>query len=300
MTPIDDLELGQRLRALRVDPPDTGFEARLAARLADLTSDPPARAPAPTGKLVRGRWRRRPALLLVAAAALSLAGAAAALEGGVIEWFRARMGVRDTAAENSSPSPEPARAPRPAQPATLDDTAPENPTDATRHEPASPQDEAEPARPRPPERQPPGVVPPPPTVPIGPSGASRGPALQAPHAVPRLGVDRNRQAAPPPAATGRGAFPIVPRVEVAPRAGGRPDNDGRGGRVAPGGGAAVTHERGRELERIRELGRARRERAGTSGERPRVLERLRERRERVSTERRELSNERVRRERPGR
>lgn len=285
MTPIDDFELGQRLRALRVDPPDGGFEARLAARLA--ASSPEPVVPAPRAVLP---FRRRRPLLLLAAAAVSLAGAAAALEVGLVDWLRAQVGGPQTADERTAPQPEPAR-PRQA-PAAPDEPA--RTDEVLRDTPPKPL----PAPPEPPARlhQPPLLDTPPAPLPLPPpTGGARG-------SVPRLGLEGSRrQPVLPTAPLTRPSAPLVPRVALEPRTAVRPDPVGRAGRVGPGASGVVERERGRELERLRDIGRLRRERTNANpNERPHLLERVRERREKSSIERRETSNERQRRERPGR
>jgi len=289
MTPIDDFELGQQLRALRVDPPDGGFEARLAARLAASSPEPVV----PAARTVLPFRRRRP-LLLLAAAAMSLAGAAAALEVGLVDWLRAQVGGPQTADERTAPQPEPAR-PRqtpaaPDEPARPDEVPQDGTPRDTRPEPL-------PQLPEPPARlqQPPLLDTQPAPLPLPPPpGGARG-------SVPRLGLDGSRrQPVLPTAPLVRPSAPLVPRVALEPRTAVRPDPTGRAGRVGPGASGVVERERGRELERLRDISRLRRERTNANAnERPHLLERVRERREKASIERRE-SNERQRRERPGR
>ena len=275
MTPIDDLELSRRLRALRVDPPANGFEARLAERLSGaLPESTPEAPPAGAGaRVVLGPWRRRGVVPLIGAAALFVAGAAAALEGGVVEWVQARVFSRASApAEHvttpASPREAPARRAAQSLPAV----------EPPRLEPARAAEGAPPAL------------------------AEPRPALD----VPRLDVqrvdarrpERARELVRVPERRG-GSEPLsVPRVELAPRATDRRgDSDGRVDRIAPRAGAGLPVERGRELERVRELARARREQGGAL-DRARLMERVRERRDRVDGERRELRLERERRERP--
>jgi hypothetical protein len=98
-------------------------------------------------------------------------------------------------------------------------------------------------------------------------------------------------------------LPVVPRVAIDPRPLERMEHVDRVDMARPRGGDAAGREPGRDLERIRDIARARRER--TKAERPRMIERLRERREhneadRERSEGRGSSSERGRREHPGR
>jgi len=272
MTEMDDLELSLRLRALRVDPPQTGFEARLAERLRAAAAEPgqadaalPPRREERRGRVIAGPWLRRAPVRLIGATALFLAGAAAALDGGVVEWVQARVqAVRSP--ELPSPAPAPSVAERSIPPARR-----------ARVERASP-----------------------PTVEpvIGTPRDGRGvsapepPAPQPTPSVPRLAPERRiepaHQAAPAPERRPALDLPSVPRLEIDRRHERRADPDSRLGRVlAKPGEGTLARERGRDLERIRDIAQARREQA-TKDERPRPIERLRDRRERINPERREM------------
>ncbi|HTV23009.1 MAG TPA: hypothetical protein VMG12_30175 [Polyangiaceae bacterium] len=270
MTEIDDLELSQRLRALRVDPPPTGFEARLAERLRAETPEP---APPPrSARVIRGPWLRRGPVRLIGATALFVAGAAAAVEGGVVEWVQARV-----QAVRSAEPPAP--------------NLPERPTPAPRRERIVP------------ERAEPSLEPPaaPPALEL--PRAAELPPVPAPETgpnVPRLAPayrnERPREAAAPerrPALE----HPIVPRLEIDLHgAEQRSDPDTRLGRgLGKPGQSSFARERRPDLERIRDIAKARRERV-ESNERPRLPDRVRERREPIDVERREMQ-ERVRRDR---
>jgi hypothetical protein len=289
MTEMDDRELSQRLRALRVEPPLPGFEARLAEALRAAAPEPQLPGPRPheleqrepaepglvpqrgkrAGRLIVGPWRRRGPVRLIGATALFLAGAAAAVEGGVVEWVRERVQAvqrpepaspAPSAAERSNASPRRAR---------LEREAPA---------PRDPEPPAEPAPPALPEPE-------------------RGPVLSVPRlAAPRAARDAIERRAEPahgaaPLPERRPALnaPSVPRLEIDPRGRERrSDPDIRLGRgLGQPSEGAIARERGRDLERIRDIAKARREQAA-GNERPRVIERLRERRERINAERREL------------
>lgn len=270
MTEMDDLELSARLRGLRVDPPQTGFEARLAERLRTAAPEPgpadptlPARREERRGRVIAGPWMRRAPVRLIGATALFLAGAAAALDGGVIEWVQERVqAVRSPVA----PPPPPSVAERPSAPVRR----------STRAEHTSPP-ALEPAigTPRDVHR----ATAPEPTAPeLAPS-------------VPRLAPERRigpaREAAPAIERRPALDLPSVPRLEIDRNHERRADPDTRLGRaLARPGDTALARERGRDLERIRDIAKARREQAARE-ERPRMLERLRDRRERVNVERRE-------------
>jgi hypothetical protein len=280
MTEIDDFELSQRLSALRVEPPANGFESRLAERLLEVVPDPApdARGRGPA-RVIAGPWLRRGPIRLIGATALLVAGAAAALEGGVVEWVQTRV----LWAPFETPAPTPSAAPRPHPERRVER--------ATKPAPAP--------APMPPEPAPaplPLAEPVPlllPSKPAATQAATDGdkPSLQPEHR------ERLRSETPHIADSGRVARPLtVPRVEIEPRA--SPAGDSARERVerAAPGHAELARERGQHLERIRDIARTRRERAPAS-ERPR-LERLRERRERAAAERREGPSERARRERP--
>ena len=274
MTHGDNFVLGQRLRALRVDPAENGFEARLAQRLA---AEPPPAVPARVpGRLIVGPWLRRRPARLIGATGLLLAGAAAALEGGVVEWVSTRVSAPPPA-EIAPPSPPPVR---PVERRSVARVVAEVPLT-----PAS-------------LEAPPSV----PALDI----PRLAPPVSAEHVVPRV------EARPPRFAERRGATeprreaaPVVPRVEIEPRVGLAREDDARQLRMTaetPRGGA---RERRPALERLRELAQTHRERADAERggeragpERPRVLERLRERRDKSDMERRDLQFERGRRERP--
>jgi hypothetical protein len=276
MTEIDDLELGRRLRALRVEPPDTGFEARLAESLLDVAVERPLDSPSPA-RVIVGPWLRRGPVRLIGATALLVAGAAAALDGGVVEWVQTRV-------LSSAPVEEPA----------LPVSTPSKPRALERSQ-------AHPARvPTPPET--PELAAPAPSAATPATGAGPIDSAVAHAGAPRLRPERRErprvQAAPLPEPH---ADPIaVPRVAIEPHAGERLEaSEPRFERSAPGPASTLARERGRELERIRMIARSRRERAGVA-ERPRPIERVRERRERAAAERREIQAERGRRERPTR
>jgi hypothetical protein len=282
MTEIDDLELSLRLRALRVEPPGNGFEARFAERLQELQPEidapaEPRRAPA---RVLVGPWLRRGPVRLIGATALLVAGAAAALEGGVVEWVQTRVFARpgaDTPTHTSAPIPtggadrHPARVePPPAAP------------------PLAPEPPRAPARPA-------DALPPPPADPAA-ATAERS------SAVPRVRLERSEPHRPEAPRTVERRSPreqpSVPRVEIEPRPSPRIEGpEGRLGRAASGPSGSIARERGRDRERIREIARARRE-SPAAAERPRVLERIRERRERAAAERRDNQADRARRERP--
>jgi hypothetical protein len=277
MTEIDDLELSQRLRALRTPPPSNGFEARLTQRLLEVEPEPAAAVGRAPARVLRGPWRRGPGRLL-GATALLVAGAAAALEGGVVEWVQARV--------LSMPPAEPA--PPLNTPRRTASERREAPTPVPKLELPAPTALSTPAAPH--------------------AAATAGAASDASDAsraaVPRLHpehgarsradgarVAERRPASEPP--------PAVPRVEIEPRSDAR--NAGavpRAERAAAGSAEPLARERGRDLDRIRDIARARREQAGA--ERPRPLDRLRERRDRAAAERRDGPFERGRGARPNR
>jgi hypothetical protein len=284
MTEIDDLELSQRLRALRVEPPANGFEARFAERLLELQTEgdapaEPRRAPA---RGIVGPWLRRGPVRLIGATALLVAGAAAALEGGVVEWVQTRVFTAPSGADTPASPPPPTRGARAERRVG---TPVERP-------PAAPPLAPEPARARPAD-----AVPAPAAASAAPGTAERS------SAVPRVQPERRALRLPEvpltPERRPSRELPSVPRVEIEPRPGTRIDGpEGRLGRAAsPGPSGGMIRERGRDLERIREIARARRE-LPAAAERPRGLERIRERRERAAAERRENQAERARRERP--
>jgi hypothetical protein len=274
MTDTDPLELGRRLRALRVDPPDDGFEAKLAERLLAVAPEPVVLAEGPAGdgrrpaRVIIGPWRRGP-VRLIGATALLVAGAAAALEGGVVEWLETR--VLFTPVQTAPPASVPSRA---VPERTV--RAPEPRVEPRQQAPAEPVLEA----PRP---------------------TPAADVAAAPPAVPRLTPERHerprpekaRSPEPPPA----GHSVAVPRVQIEPRALGRADlPEARINRAPGAAAAAAARERAPGLERIRDIARARRERAAVNDERTRPIERLRERRERAAAERREMQFDRGRRE----
>jgi hypothetical protein len=281
MTEIDDLELSLRLSALRVEPPANGFESRLSERLLEVVPDPvrPAGDGAPA-RVIMGPWLRRAPVRLIGATALLVAGAAAALEGGVVEWVQTRVlwapfetpTVAPSAPPRSPPERRVERAvePRPMPAVTLPEAVPTPSPLAER------------------------VALPRPSVPA--------PKASQDHAdLPRLRPqrrDRTHSEAMRGSEIRPAAEPLaVPRVELTARSRAAGDSAKvRVGRGVPGAASELARERGRDLERIRDVARARRERA-SPGERPR-LERLRERRERAAAERREGPSERARRERP--
>jgi len=275
MTEIDDRELSQRLRALRVDPPATGFEARLAERLI-ATAPEPASAQRRGGRVIMGPWLRRGPVRLIGATALFLAGAAAAVEGGVVEWVQARVqAVRSPAPPPAPPAPSPfERAPAPRRERVERHPAPAD-----------------------------AVV----GVPRAPEPPARAEALEPPPTVPRLRVperrlERAQEAASAPERRPALEPPLIPRLEIDPRGRERgSDPDTRLGRgLARPGESALARERGRDFERIRDIAKVRRERATTDNDRPRALDRLRERRDRINVERREMMQERGRRDRQSR
>jgi hypothetical protein len=261
MTEMDDLELSLRLRALRVDPPQTGFEARLAERLRAAPepgdAELPPRRDERRGPVIAGPWLRRAPVRLIGATALFVAGAAAALDGGVIEWVQAR--VQAVRSPEASPPPPPASMPE---------------------------------RPSPPVRRPHAERPSPPVEPVSaPPRAPEPPPPDPTPSVPRLAPERHRAEREAVAPERRPSLdlPSVPRLEIERRGPERrADPDTRLGRALgkPGEGA-LPRERGRDLERIRDIAKARREQA-VRDERPRPLERLRDRRERINLERREM------------
>ena len=290
MTPIDDLQLSQRLRALRVDPPQTGFEARLAER---LRSERPEPAPAPrSARVIVGPWLRRGPVRLIGATALFVAGAAAAVEGGVVEWVQARVqaarhveAVEAPAAAPNIRERAPARRERAVErPAATIEAAPE----------AAPGIEVTRAAELPARREP--VTETAATVPrLAPERHIE--RARDSVAAPERRVERARDAEDLPERRPRLDLPVVPRLEIDPQGRARhPDADTRLGRglSKPEGGPGA-RERGPDLERIRDIAKARRERA-EGNERPRVDERVRERRERINSERRD-NQERGRRDR---
>lgn len=286
MTHLDDVEIGRRLRSLRVDPPETGFEARLAERLLAVESE--TRAPAGHGQVIRGPWLRRGPVRLIGVTALLMAGAAAAMEGRVVEWVQARVLQRvDDAPAPSAPA-EPA--PRGAH----------GERSARVEVEASPQTDTALAAP---ELAPSIAVP---ALSLTPPAAE---ASTAARAVPRLepersarhaglGLERSRTLEAP-----RSDESIrVPRVAMERRSGARDALDERrADRRLPEAEPRDTEHR---LERLRDVARQRRERSGgerIAGERAAALERLREHRDRLN-ERRDGAQEREheRRERGGR
>jgi hypothetical protein len=319
MTVIDDVELGQRLRALRADPPANGFEALLAMRLLEVEAElkgeprgePPARVDAPPmGRVIVGPWLRRHPVRLIGAAALLLAGAAAAVEGGVVEWVQMRVAARAVdAPAPTPPAPDASRhAPRPerrhAASATLETAA------ASAAAPIEVLPLAQP------EAAPPSPVSsaaPPPSAPDGPpaTGAPARAAAQADRDGVARAARHSRERGPGPSlGASRAAerrsdavLPVVPRLAIEPRPLERMERPDRVDPARSRAGDVAGREAGRDLERIRDIARARRERTGA--ERPRVLERLRERRERNAAEGergegRGSPSERGRREHPGR
>ena len=289
MTHLDDVELGRRLKALRVEPPQAAeFEARLAQRLLA----PEREAPAAGARVLVGPWRRRGPVRLVGAVALLLAGAAAAMEGGVVDWVQARVfrHVDDHAPLAAPPAEVAAHGARRARPqlerTPLPEVAPEPPQDIV----------AEPA-----------------PVPAVPVGAGPVPGLEHPerriaparqaseHAQLQPGREalvREHGSADGPLRSGRpGDEPLrVPRVAIERRWGERPGaGERRLDRRLP---QLDTRDTQRPLEHLREVARQRRERgAGEhgTGQRAPSLERLRERRERM-IERRDVGGERERRD----
>jgi hypothetical protein len=313
MTVIDDVELGQRLRALRVDPPANGFEALLAQRLVEagpeLKAEPPAPAPR-MGRVLVGPWLRRHPVRLVGAAALLLAGAAAAVEGGVVEWVQLRVATRAVDAP----------APGPAEHARSRNT----PRAERSHAERAPQPRAAPAL----EAAPPAEAPSsaqavadaaPTSAGAAPDGSRAfGDPTRAPARKPfdregaaRASARERERRAGASLATGRAAerrsgpeLPVVPRLAIEPRPLERMEHVDRVDLARARGSDAAGREPGRDLERIRAIARARRERS-PGAERPRMIERLRERREHNETDRersegRGNPSERGRREHSGR
>jgi hypothetical protein len=265
MTEIDDVELSLRLRALRVEPPPTGFEARLAERLRAAAPEPgqaervvQPRREENRGRLIAGPWLRRAPVRLIGATALFLAGAAAALDSGVVEWVQARV----QAVRSAEP-------PRPAPSVVERSNPPGRPARAAPNSPPAVEPVIGPARD------------------VSTVGAPEAPAPIP--SVPRLAPERRvaaaRSAASTPERRPSLDLPSVPRLQIDRRHERRADADARLGRVlAKPGEGALGRERGRDLERIRDIAEARREQ---TGERPRLIERLRDRRERINAERRE-------------
>jgi len=303
MTHLDDVELGQRLKALRVEPPyGADFESRLGERLLALEQTETT-TPALGARIIIGPWLRRGPVRLIGATALLLAGAAAAMEGGVVEWVQARVfqnvddGARPEQAppEVASPSVHRAPAPRlertprpeaaPEPPAAIAETVPVPAVPlGTGPTSAAPVDLAHPF-----ERR---VLPRP-----GPEHTTLQPGREA--------LARDRSAANEALRSARGADePIrVPRVAIERR---WSERSGSGERRFDGRRPQLeARDTQRPLEHLREVARQRRERgAGErgTGQRAPSLERLRERRERV-IERRDGTGERregERRERGGR
>jgi len=286
MTHLDDVELGRRLKALRVEPPHAAdFEARLGERLLALERAEPQ--PAGGARVIVGPWLRRGPVRLIGATALLLAGAAAAMEGRVVEWVQARVFQR------------------------ADDV-----------QPASPPAEAEVRRARAPrlERAPAREVAPEPELRIEAPPVPAVPLERVPESVPELGqplerVQPSRHAAET-LRPGREALvrerpvasealrsprvsdePIrVPRVAIERRWSERSGSgERRFERRVP---QLEVRDAQRPLEHLREVARQRRERvAGErgSGQRTPAVERLRERRERI-IDRRDVSGERERRD----
>jgi hypothetical protein len=77
---MNDAALGERLRALRVPPPDTGFEQRLREALSKEA--PGLRAPSPARRIGARRWSARAGLTL----AVALGASAAAAAVGWVSW----------------------------------------------------------------------------------------------------------------------------------------------------------------------------------------------------------------------
>jgi hypothetical protein len=268
MTEMDDLELSLRLRALRVDPPQTGFEARLAERLRAAAPEPgeadrvlQPRREENRGRVIAGPWLRRAPVRLIGATALFLAGAAAALDSGVVEWVQARV--------HSARSPE---QPLPA-PSVVERSKPPGRLGRAEHAPPA----VEPVMGAPRDVR--GVG--------APEPATPEPTPRVPRLAPERRVEAVRPTAPTPERRPALDLPSVPRLQIDRRPERRADPDTRLGRVLgkPGEGA-LARERGRDLERIRDIAKARRERTARD-ERPRLIERLRDRRERINAERRE-------------
>ena len=290
MTHLDDVELGRRLKALRVEPPHAAdFEARLGERL--LARDPGEAAPPMAARVIVGPWLRRAPVRLIGATALLLAGAAAAMDGGVVEWVQTRVFQRADGDPRPTPPSETApgddrraRAPRLERAPAREVTAPP-PELAVEPAPvpAVPLDITPGSSPQPPqllERR------------VQPSARD----IEVTSRPAREALVRERPAASEALRSARASDePIrVPRVVI----------DRRGERF---GGAERRVERRlpqleprdvqRPLEHLREVARQRRERSAGErgpGQRTPSLERLRERRERI--ERREVSGERERRD----
>lgn len=290
MTHLDDVEIGRRLRSLRIDPPETGFEARLAERLLAVESE--TRAPAGNGQVIRGPWLRRGPVRLIGVTALLMAGAAAAMEGRVVEWVQARVFQRvDDAPAPSAPADRAPRAAHREQSARVEREA-------------SPQTETMAAAP---ELAPTIAVPAlsltPPAV-AEATGARALPRLEpersAGPAGHGLGLERSRTLEAP-----RGDESIrVPRVAMERRSGARDALDER--RAERRLAEAEPRDTEHRLSSLRDVARQRRERSGgerIAGERAAALERLREHRDRLNERRdgaQEREHEHERRERGGR
>jgi hypothetical protein len=301
MTVIDDSDLSQRLRALRAAPPENGFEARLAQRLRESRRDsrqegtPQTMAPAAArspGRVIIGPWLRRHPVRLVGAAGLLLAGAAAAMEGGVVEWVQTHVSVLAVAARAAVSLPEPsssaARAERRREPRLSEAT--------TAPALSLPREADEGAAAEPPTNEAASGVAPN-RIGVNADGASMSdPLADGPRAreaaqpgrAQRVSADgsrlaRERRENPPVASEHAqprpGAeLPVVPRLAIEPPGLERMQGAERVELRREHEGSGAGREPGRELERIRDIARARRDRA--DAERPRLLERRRERRER--------------------
>ena len=292
MTHLDDVELGRRLNALRVEPPHAAdFEARLGERL--LAPEQGKAPPAVGARVIVGPWLRRGPARLIGATALLLAGAAAAMEGGAVEWVRARVFQRVDDARPAPPAAEiapadvrGARAPRleRAPVSEVAVTAPEHDIEAA-PVPAVPLDvtpgsSPEPAQPLERRLGQPSQ--------LGSEGTSRW---------GREALVRERPAASEAMRSPRASdAPIrVPRVAIERRWERSDSGERRFERRVP---QLEPRDMQRPLEHLREVARQRRERSATErGSDPRTpsLERLRERRERI-IERRDGSGERERRD----
>lgn len=291
MTHVNDVELGRRLSALRVDPPHgADFDARLGERL--LALEQGEAPPAVGARVIVGPWLRRGSVRLIGATALLLAGAAAAMEGGVVEWVQARVFQR---VDDARPAPPPAettpgdvrraRAPRLERAPVRDVAAAPQELDVEAAlVPAVPLD----------------VTPGSPPEPTQPLERRVQPSRRDAEGASRMGRDalvRERPAAGEVLRSSRASDePIrVPRVAIERRYNERSEGgERRFERRLP---QLEPRDMQRPLEHLREVARQRRERsAGERGSDPRTpIERLRERRER-SIERRDGSGERERRD----
>lgn len=293
MTQLDDIELGRRLRALRVEPPESGFEARLDAQLLALEGTP---EPAAGSRVIRGPWLRRGPVRLIGATALFLAGAAAAMEGGVVEWVQARVFQRSDSAPPAAPVEPMAPSPRTERVATRERAV-------------------APALDTPSPSEPELLVP---ALSLTPRGAPvSDPAATAAALTPRVELERHATRGGHTAREAQGTREALDRRSLALPVNPRDGQAIQVPRVAierhGAAGASLGEHRferrssgleppdsERRLDRLRDVVRQRRERgASERAERGQALDRVRERRDRI-TERRDAVHERERRERSGR